>query len=84
MLASVDRLCDILMVYLLCPLQAGMETAAAFFESRRYAAMKGATMEWSKAEGLAFDPATLTLYVAISTVRYSMVRAEKRGNGCGS
>jgi hypothetical protein len=33
-----------------------METAAAFLETRRVAALKGATTEWEKLEGVTYDP----------------------------
>lgn len=50
----------------------GMEKAAAFFETRRYAAMKGATTEFRKEEGITFDAANNRLYVAMSEVAYGM------------
>ena len=37
-------------------LKPGMEKAAAFLESRRYAALLGATTEFSKMEGVSHDP----------------------------
>lgn len=43
-----------------------MEKAAAFLESRRYAAMKGATTEWNKMEGMAIDEKSKKAYMAIS------------------
>ncbi len=51
------------------PSQPGQETAAAFLETRRYAALRGATVEWSKGEGMVFDAPTRTLYLAMSQVR---------------
>jgi hypothetical protein len=53
-------------------LKAGMEKAAAFFETRRYASYLGATTEFSKWEGITFDPETNKLYTAISVVREGM------------
>ena len=50
----------------------GMETAAAFLETRRYAAMKGATTEFRKEEGITFDPEHGMLFVAMSQVAKGM------------
>jgi hypothetical protein len=36
-------------------LQAGKENLAAFMESQRVSAMKGATTEWEKLEGFTFS-----------------------------
>ncbi len=47
-------------------LKPGMEKAAAFLESRRYAAWLGATTEFNKMEGVAADPQKKNLYVAMS------------------
>ncbi|TCO71139.1 PhoX family protein [Rhodovulum euryhalinum] len=47
-------------------LKDGMEQAAAFLESRRYAAWVGATTEFNKMEGVAADPKKKNLYVAMS------------------
>lgn len=47
-------------------LKSGMEKAAAFLEPRRYAAMKGATTEWNKMEGIAINEADKKVYMAIS------------------
>lgn len=44
----------------------GMEKAAQTLEPRRYAAMKGATSEWNKMEGLAYNTKENKVYVAIS------------------
>lgn len=44
----------------------GMEKAAAFLESRRYAALMGATTEFNKMEGIAVNDADKKLYMAIS------------------
>jgi len=56
----------------------GMEQAAAFLESRRYAAYRGATVEFSHTEGLAFDAQGRTLFAAISKNSYQM--QDKQGN----
>jgi len=44
----------------------GMETAAAFLESRRAAALLGATVEFNKMEGIAVNAKDKKLYMAIS------------------
>jgi hypothetical protein len=50
----------------------GMETAAAFLETSRYAGIMGATTEWEKMEGITLDPDTSTMYLAMSRVRNAM------------
>jgi secreted PhoX family phosphatase len=57
----------------------GMETAAAFLESRRYAALKGATTEFRKMEGITYDPDTKRLYMAISQIAKGMEDYKKYG-----
>lgn len=52
--------------------KAGMEKAAAFLESRRYAALLGATTEFTKMEGIAVNDADKKLYVAMSAIKDSM------------
>jgi secreted PhoX family phosphatase len=47
-------------------LKPGMEKAAAFLESRRYAAMLGATSEFNKMEGVTLNEKDRKVYVAIS------------------
>lgn len=47
-------------------LKPGMEKAAAFLESRRYAAWRGATTEFNKMEGVDIDPKAKDLYLAMS------------------
>lgn len=49
-----------------------MEIAASRLETRRYAAIKGATTELRKQEGMTFDPTTNTLYIAISEIARGM------------
>lgn len=49
-----------------------VHTAASRLETRRYAAYNGATTEWEKMEGIAYDPMTNTLYQAMSRVRKGM------------
>ena len=53
-------------------LKEGMETIASRVETRRYAAMQGATTEFRKEEGISFDPSTSTLYVAMSEIAKGM------------
>ncbi len=53
-------------------LNAGKETEAAFLETRRYAAMLGATTEFRKEEGITFNPDDRKLYVAMSQVTKGM------------
>jgi Bacterial protein of unknown function (DUF839) len=50
----------------------GAEKAAAFFETRRYAAYKDATVEGSKWEGITFSPKRNKMYTAISDIRRGM------------
>jgi secreted PhoX family phosphatase len=57
----------------------GMETLAAFFETRRYAAMLGCTTEGSKWEGITFSPGRQQLYTAMSEVRYGMEDNARKG-----
>ena len=47
-------------------LKAGKESVAAFLEPRRFAALKGATTEWNKMEGITIDEKTKKAYMAIS------------------
>ena len=66
----------------------GQEQAAAFLETRRYAAMQGATTEFRKEEGITFDPDHGRLFVAMSQVRYGMSDAtgdiRLNENKCGA
>lgn len=52
--------------------KSGMEKAAAYLESRRYAAMQGATTEFRKGEGITYDAQSQTLYVSMSEVTKGM------------
>jgi secreted PhoX family phosphatase len=49
-------------------LNSGMERAAAFLETRRYAAYLGATTEFSKMEYIAFNKQDRKFYIAVSRV----------------
>ena len=54
-------------------LKPGMEKAAAFLESRRYAALKGATAEFRKMEGITVNAKDKKVYMAISEIGKAMV-----------
>jgi len=56
-------------------LKPNMETAAAFLETHRYAAYKGATSEFTKMEGVALNAADKKTYIAISYQMKSMTTA---------
>jgi len=53
-----------------------IKKAAAFLETRRYAALLGATTEFRKEEGITFDPDHNRLFVAMSEVRKGMTDGE--------
>eukprot|EP00210_Caulerpa_lentillifera_P008125 g7759.t1 len=46
----------------------GMEKHAAFFETRRYAALKKASIELANVKGIVFDPTTAALFITINRV----------------
>jgi secreted PhoX family phosphatase len=50
----------------------GMEKAAAFLETSRYAGILGGTVEFEKMEGITLNPETNTMYLAMSRVRNEM------------
>lgn len=54
----------------------GMEKAAAFLETRRYAAYRGATTEFTKMEGLTVNPKARTLYASVSYIEAGMLAAD--------
>jgi secreted PhoX family phosphatase len=54
-------------------LKPGMETAAAFLESRRYGALLGATSEFTKMEGVTHNFADRKLYIAMSYIEAGML-----------
>ncbi|WP_248924631.1 alkaline phosphatase PhoX [Paenibacillus hamazuiensis] len=56
----------------------GMEKAAAFLESRRYAAIQGATSEFNKMEGVAANAKDKKIYVAMSYLEKS-TEADAKG-----
>ena len=53
-------------------LNKGKEKAAAFLETRKYAAYKGASVEFRKEEGITYDPDKNAVYIAMSAVEKSM------------
>lgn len=53
-------------------LKPGKEKAAAFLETRRMAALMGATTEFTKYEGVAINAKDKKLYMAMSAIRDSM------------
>ncbi|WP_072680028.1 choice-of-anchor I family protein [Arcobacter sp. LA11] len=57
----------------------GMEKAASRLETRRYAAIMGATTEFRKEEGITFDKNSGKLYVAMSSVERGMEDNKKSG-----
>ncbi|MDD3446164.1 MAG: DUF839 domain-containing protein, partial [Zavarzinia sp.] len=65
-------------------LKKGMEFAASRLETRRYAAIRGATTEIRKEEGITYDPDHHRLYVAISEISYGMEDAAKKGKPSGA
>ena len=57
----------------------GMDLAASRLETRRYAAIKGATTEIRKEEGVTYDPDHNRLYVAISEIGRGMEDMASKG-----
>ena len=55
----------------------GMEPVASRLETRRYASMLGATTEFRKMEGIAFNPDGGKLYLAMSEVSKAMTAGDK-------
>ena len=62
----------------------GMEKVASRLETRRYAALMGATTEFRKEEGVTFDSKRNKLYVAMSEVWRGMEDFKKGGNASSS
>jgi len=54
-------------------LKPGMEKAAAYLETRRYAAYLGATTEFTKGEGVAINHKDKKMYYALSYIQSSML-----------
>jgi len=55
-------------------LKPGKEKVAAFLETRRYAAYLGATTEFNKMEGVAFNKEEKKLYIAMSYIEKGMAK----------
>jgi secreted PhoX family phosphatase len=53
-------------------LKPGKQTAAAFLETRRYAAYLGATVEFEKFEGVTVNATDKKVYVAMTRMRSGM------------
>jgi secreted PhoX family phosphatase len=79
-------------------LKPGMQQAAAFLETRRYAATLGATTEFTKMEGVTHNRADRKLYIAMSYIEAGMLdgknsprpqdhirlQGEAKGLACGA
>jgi len=61
-------------------LKAGMEKAAAFLETHRYAALKGGTMAFSKMEGTTVNIKDKIAYSALQNMQSSMVKGHAAWN----
>lgn len=61
----------------------GMELAASRLETRRYAALQGATVELRKEEGVTYDADHNRLYVAISEISSGMEDMASKGKASG-
>jgi secreted PhoX family phosphatase len=59
-------------------LKPGMEQAAGFLETRRYAAYLGATTEFTKMEGQAHNIADKKLYTVMSYIRRGMIDGQNQ------
>ena len=57
----------------------GQEIIASRLESRRYAALKGATTEFTKAEGLTFDPKRKRLLMSLTSLDRGMGDGMEKG-----
>lgn len=56
--------------------KSGMDKAASRLETRRYAALQGATIEFEKMEGITLDESTNTLYLGMSRIIKKMSDGE--------
>ncbi|TLP39167.1 alkaline phosphatase PhoX [Arcobacter arenosus] len=57
----------------------GMGIIASRLESRRFAALRGATTEFRKKEGITFDKTNGNVYLAMSRIQYGMEDFAKKG-----
>ena len=62
-------------------LKKGMEKAAAFLESRRYAAYLGATTDFSHLRDLSFDPVNKSVFLAINQFAKNMILPTNKTSG---
>lgn len=62
-------------------IDAADEAIASRLETRRWAAMEGATTEWNKMEGITFNPTTRQLYLAMSDISKGM--EDNKGSDVG-
>ncbi len=62
-------------------LKSGMWKYASRLETRRYAAMEGATTEFRKKEGITFDPDAKKVYIAMSEIAKGMEKGAKEDKG---
>ncbi len=62
----------------------GKDMLASRLETRRYAALKGATTEFSKAEGITYDPKRQRLMLSITSVARGMENRADRGKSSDS
>jgi secreted PhoX family phosphatase len=62
----------------------GMDLLASRLETSRYASVKGATTEFRKMEGQAYDPATNRLYLAMTDIGKAMKDADEKTDLVGS
>lgn len=61
-------------------LKPNMAILASRLETRRYASILGASTEWTKMEGITFDPKRKEFYMAMSTVYRSMEGKQNSGS----
>ncbi|HIP36363.1 MAG TPA: DUF839 domain-containing protein [Crocinitomix sp.] len=59
--------------------KSGMDEIASRLESRRYAALKGATTEFRKMEGISFNEKDNIMYLAMSSIGKGMEDNKKKG-----
>ena len=57
------------------------DAVASRLETRRVAAMRGATIEFSKSEGLAYDPAGNRLFMSIAQIKGAMTNESASADG---
>lgn len=60
-------------------IKSGMKEIASRLESRRYAAIKGATTEFRKMEGISFNEKDNIMYLAMSSIGKGMEDNKKKG-----